>query len=329
LADISPEIVELTTLSRKIYPLPCTRQAHDIDVKRLIDLAVSNNLLALVNSSISKKYRDEIGNTALAHLLEKQDEADRNAAKIRRTLTLIRTILPDALLLKTYRGYDRVPNDMDILVGDWEDSVAKLKESGFRQSETDPKNMECIFTKSTYWKIHLHGTVSWCDRNFFDDLIIFKEVRTVTYFGVHVKIPGFTADFLVHLAHMNFEPLHMLLSELLYLYSIGSKVDYGLLLAQSKKYRWKKTLLRTLAIMDFIHAELFGANFFSPRVKLQSCSGSSLAFPYIFSKSHIIRAFLEKGIVLYPLRRMPKTIKILLRGDTITGFYEAPEARKG
>jgi len=47
--------------------------------------------------------------------------------------------------------------------------------------------------------------------------------------------------------------------------------------------------------------------------------------PKSFPRDHIVLAFLGKGVIFEPLRKLPKVIKVLMRGDSYGDFYQAPE----
>ena len=57
-----------------------------------------------------------------------------------------------------------------------------------------------------------------------DDDVYFQSTRSVPFCGTKIQIPNKSVDFLIHVAHMNFEPLHITLSELFYLNTLRSKL---------------------------------------------------------------------------------------------------------
>ena len=55
-------------------------------------------------------------------------------------------------------------------------------------------------------------------------------------------MPSDNAEYLVNIAHANFEPLQLNLTEMLYLKSLIKKIDENKVVSQAKKYNWSNTL---------------------------------------------------------------------------------------
>ena len=127
-----------------------------------------------------------------------------------------------------------------------------------------------------------------------DKKFIWKNPRKVTYCGVDVRIPNYDADFLMHLAHINYETGVITKSEADYINNY--LIDYVTLkqcTEQAVKYHWVQTYLNT---MDII-------------------TNWDTQFPYTLPRSHLIYAVNERGLWKYVLRRLPKALAILVTGD--------------
>ena len=182
-----------------------------------------------------------------------------------------------------------------------------------------------LITKEGRKKIHLQSKIHWCWKEYLDEELIWQNPRYVTYNGHTIPINNVNADFLIHIAHMNYEHPYFKLSELLYLFSIVPALDFDILLAQTKKYKWQNTFLRTLNLMNNIHQILYGEPL-TNKVNFKKIEFTRLSFPLMFSRKHMIKATLEKKITYYLLARMFKISRVLLTGETCS--YTVPPERK-
>jgi hypothetical protein len=169
--------------------------------------------------------------------------------------------------------------------------------------------------------IHLHGKITWTKggTTFVDNELIWTEPQTVSINGVQVKIPNPNADLLLHLAHINFESLSIPLSVLLYLYRIGSKIDWRIVFNQARKHRWIRTLVRSLRILDAFHHSLYE----SPCPFLHCYDlehegfndTDTIFFPFYLPRRHVIWAFFEKKLLIWAIfKRTSRSLRLLVTG---------------
>lgn len=323
-SSIDNESIELLFLSsHKYLPIKLSRPCQEeVDIRKLINIALENNLLVIINDSLMLIFRERLNLDERRFLASTKEKELKQSFIIKNTLNFLNYRLKGHLLLKTYRGYNRFPNDLDILVKDLNLSVKILLNFGFKLLILEED--EAVLIKEGYYRIHLHNKVTWCNKRFMDPFFIINHPRTVLFHNSKVKIPNYNSDFLIHLAHINYEPLHLLMSEMLYLFMIYPKTDYLLLFNQASKYSWGRSFLRTMILLNSLHFLIYNKKM-DKRLNIQE--NIILKFPLSLPPSHIIKSFLEKMVIIYPLLRLGKVLKILIKSDSFTDFIEPPEKR--
>lgn len=302
----------------------------DVKIDKLLLLAKKNNLLYYVCLLLNSNYRDYLSINDQKYINSVIERGGLEIERIKSSLKIISNNLESYLLIKTFRGYPRIANDLDLLVNDFDLGIKVLKGCNLVLSDLDPDLKEVVFTNENVFKIHLHGRVAWLNRSYFDNDLLWNSPRNVIFFDHNVMIPNFTADFLIHLAHMNYEPMHFTLSELVYLYSIAKEVDWSVVELQAKKYQWHGALIRTLKIFDCFHWRFYGEPSYYSRLVFNNNEkrhNHYYCLPKSFSRSHIVLSFIEKRVFDEPIRKLSKVLRVLLSGDTYNNFYKAPEEK--
>lgn len=319
--QMKKELVLLIKLTEGLYKdtkLPDVL-TNDIDTDIFIKLASKNNLLYNASKQILDFPSLSEENRRRFQIIV--SDGEKNLAKVRRTLEEIKKHLPNCIIFKTFRGtnFIRIPTDIDVLTRTFKTDINKFMGFGYKTSGYLPREGSLHLLRDAMWKIHLHNDISWAQTHFFNLDFIFQNPRTEVFNGQEVTIPNITADVLIHLAHMNFEPLNMVLAELLYLFTIIPKMDFHLALEQSEKYRWKKTFLRTLNLINNFHYYFYGG-VLTQEIDFNKIELEKIVFPYCFSRTHLILSVLEKRLFIYPLTRIFKVLNILFCGDTFTKY---------
>jgi hypothetical protein len=291
-----------------------------ISWEKLLILAKENNLLYLVSNFIYKNHFQLLDNATKKEIEKIISNGKDDIQCIRDAVNFLNADCSfDLVLHKTYRAYDRIPSDLDFIVDDYDSSCAELTKSCGSPAHVDKSVPDANFYHQNGVKLHLHKRVGWLGKRYMDDDLYLKDVRKVIFNGVEVKIPGYDADYLIHLAHMNFEPLHFTLSDLVYLHSIWHLVDHDFCKKQSKKYRWLGSFNRTEKLLNEYRLAFFDSS------DVVHDFNFNPIMPKTFSRFHMILSFLEKGIILEPLKKFPKVLKVLFSGDSYKGFYTPPE----
>ena len=299
----------------------------EMNIDKFIQLALKNNLLYYSAKEIVKNASL---NPALRTRFETIiSEGAAEFLEIGRSIDEIKKHISDYIIFKTYRGekFLRIGNDVDVLVTDDRRELIKNEfiNLGYSTEYDDPKEKSVGLLKTGQKKIHLQGGITWCWEKYLDDELIHHEPRKVSYNGQEIPIPNVNADFLIHLAHMNFEPLFMLYSELLYLFKLVPEVDFALLLEQTRKYNWQRTFLRTINLINNIHLQLYG-ELCCHTVKFKHLAMQRIIFPYEFSRMHLFRTVLEKKLFLYSLTKISKIINLFIIRDAYQ-YIDSPERK--
>jgi len=263
---------------------------------------------------------------------EKQDidkvikEGKNGLNKVRRALLEVNELPGEYLIVKTYRGFPRIPGDIDVLTEDINASILKLEQAGYYVRDYDQKEKSALLEKAQCADIHLHHRVTWAWTYFMDNDFVWEKPRISNLAGVEIPIPNPDADFLMHIAHINYEPLHILLSELLYLFKLIPDVNIDRIKSEATRYRWDGVLLRTLNLFNDFHNIFFGCLCFS-ELPFRKVIKGEVEFPFFLSRGDLVKNVFEKRLFLYPLLKLGKVIKVLLSGDPYSGYYTPGELK--
>lgn len=306
------------------FPLVPRRDCkiENMDWEFLLAYAKGNNLLFHVARHALNEHGKDIEGAALLRIEEIVSSGEKKIKDIQAGTRFLQNDFPqDFVLHKTFRNYDRIPNDLDFLVSDFPGAMKTLDGLLGPSPDIDYDEDKAVYYSKEKFKLHLHGRCSWVAVDYMDYADILSDPRLEIFNGVEVTIPNVTMDFLIHVAHMNYEPMHFTLSELVYLHSIHQGADKDYCRAQARKYHWERAYVRTLKVLD-----QFYEYFFDPANSLDVVDSEYL-MPKTFSRFHIIAAFLERGLIMEPLKKLPKALKVLVSGNSYGGYYTAPEEK--
>ncbi|MCM8770299.1 MAG: nucleotidyltransferase family protein [Candidatus Omnitrophica bacterium] len=299
-----------------------------IDLQVFFAISMKNNMLYYHCEKLLRVYRQYLNENSIIEIDNIINKLERQIGKIKTTIIFLKNCLKDFLLIKTYRGYPRIPNDIDILATDFRNALNVFKKEGFEAKDVSFRYESAQLFRENYYKVHLHGKIHWANSEFFDRDFIMAQPRDIEFLGIKAKVPSFDADFLMHVAHINFESLHITLSDLFYLYSISKEINWEKQLFQVKKYNWKRAFINTLKIMDGLYHRLYSDvcpfTYFDFGHKALK-SDFDLIMPKTLPRLYLLNNLFEKRLFLYALLKLPKSLKILSRGDAYTDFYRPAE----
>ena len=303
---------------------------NEIDIDKLLRLATIDNALDYVARYMTEKqdFRFHDGASLEAIVTEGNKERIQLSDTIE---DLKRHIQTDYIIFKTYKGasFHRIGNDIDVVVKhqDLRDIHQSLLSKGYQDVVRFPRHERCIMVKKPgQMNLHIQSRIHWCGKEYLDERLIWENPRDVTYAGHHIQINNVNADFLIHLAHINFEHPFYKFSELLYLFTLASMVDYQQVIGQAQKYRWKQTLLRNINLMNNIHRMLYDEPV-TVAVPFKQLNIPRVSFPLMFTRRHMILSVFEKRITYYLLGRIFKLCRVLITGETCS-YTQPPERKK-
>lgn len=326
-------MIFLYHLSENLYKKPILKKPlfPEIKLDKLIELSLENDMFYYHIKNLLNSYRKELDDKKIKVLENIIMKGKNELKRIEDTIVFLNDYLDNYLLIKTYRGYPRIPNDLDVLVPDFESTFRQLRKKGFQNIDYFADTQESTLIHDEFYKVHLHGKVTWAgEATFIDKDFLFDNPRNLDFNGAKTKIPNYDADFLMHIAHMNFEPLHITLSELLYLYKIASEINWDIQFAQSKKYNWLKSFKRTLRILDKIYHTLYEAPCPFALLKLKHSLNNDfnyIVLPKTFSRRHLIESCFEKKLFIYVLSKWTKALKVLFTSKTDNDSYLHGESK--
>ena len=270
-----------------------------------------------INTRTIKKYKNYfINNNCYYHflfLLNKKNKLDKELRfdfnklkaveeEIKQTLKFLNKIKVKFLIFKTYRGdnFKRLSNDIDIIVNlkNYQKIRKLLVNKGFTEKDEDLKEMSVGLIKKGFRKIHIHAQISWCEKKFLSNDFVFKNSKKVKYLDININIPSDNAEYLINIAHANFEPLQLNLTEMLYLKSLIKKIDENKVVSQAKKYNWSNTLKKNTEEIKSIDNHKW-------KIFINK------EYPLRYSYTHLFLSVVEKKLFFYAFKKMIKILQLL------------------
>lgn len=223
------------------------------EIEILLRLAAKNRILYCVSKELmSLKEIEERMN--LRKVLEKIiQEGDKNLMQQVLTIDTLKTTLSDIvpfLVIKTYKGFPHVVDDIDILVsGDqYRNAIELMRMNKFKVMKSpEPNKFDCL--KSGLLRVSLHQSISWHNIKCVDDEFLWREARHVSQKGVEYTIPRCEGDLLSLFGHIIFETHNITLGDVSYFeYLTKSSIDWKLIREQAEKHGWSRSFERLLNV---------------------------------------------------------------------------------
>jgi len=160
-----------------------------------------------------------------------------------------------------------------------------------------------------------------------------------TFHGLEVNVPSNEVEFLINMAHVNYEKLSIDITDLIHIYRLADRINWhsrmlSTIQEQVRKYHWKKSFERTVKLLDNIHWKLYAVP--SPFKSLISNQHKESAtcpeLPISLPRSHIISSFIERKVVTYILKKalksFSKSIRLTVTGQTYDAQGKIPSELK-
>ena len=330
---VDKHLLFLLHLYGDIYERPLVKAPSllDVDIDRLLILASDNNLLFYTVKTMLGSFRNQLTFNTTQLLVRISDRGDKRFEQLKDTIKTLNAVLDEYVLFKTCRAYPRIPTDIDIIVPDYGEAVNKLVRMGMVCVERFESTKEAMVLDSkNMMKIHVHTKVGWHNARYFDDNILWNNQTSANFLGEQVTVPSSDIDLLIHLAHINFETLHIRLSDLVHFYALNEPdiLHEGLL--QARKHSWEQSFTRSITIFNDIHTSLL---FSEKMIDFEHLNDRnifpipSLSFPFSLPRLHIIGSFLEKRLFNAFINSFSKSLRVLVTGETYKSYYISPEQK--
>jgi hypothetical protein len=295
LKEISGELAVLLALSGDVYKASeGGRIPADVDWERVLELASKNRMLYYCVTKILKTdVKRRIGEGLLELIKKLKELGDEWLLILKMTLGELSDVLDEEeyLLLKSYRSYPYITYDVDVLVRNLEDTKNALSDHNFIIKNTE--KYKAVARREGLLPIGIHGRVSWGSVTVLDEELLWEKSREVEVQDRRVRVPNAEGDLLTYLAHINFELYYIALGDLLYIYNLSEKADWDMVMRQSRKYGWARSMETTIATINALHRHLYGEP--SPIEKhIPVIADIKPEIPYKFSLHSIVENFAEK-----------------------------------
>ena len=305
-----------------VYKKPQKKNSSDFDEKNLKDILIRNNLLTeyYFKNKDCKLELDQNYNKKLKSKI----------ISLKNSIDICEQHIDNFLIFKTYRGNNflRVPNDLDIIINknDYEICKNKFLKKGFEIKDEIIEEGSYGLHKENFLKIHVHTEISWCEKKFVSNDFLFENPQKVKFHDKSIKIPNMEAEFLITIAHGNFEPLHLMISEIVYLYSMIKYVDINKIYHHAKENNWDKTLKRNLGALNDLHNKIYGDKIDKLNKFDSNFKDVFLNYhpPYTYKRFHLIKSVIETRIFKYVIGKVPKVLEHIFKMNTFN-YLKPPE----
>jgi len=225
------------------------------DIEIILKFAAKNRILYSVSKELISLNEIE-KQIDLRRMLEGIiQKGDRNLKQQVLTIKSLKTTLNDVvpfLVIKTYKGFPHVVDDIDILVGgdQYMNAIELMRKSEFKVIKSpEPKKFDC--TKSSLLRVSLHQSVSWHDVICVDNEVLWHKTRQVSQDGIEYTIPGYEGDLLSLFGHIIFETHNIPLGDVLYFEPLmKSSLDWELIREQTEKHGYDRSFKRLLNVVE-------------------------------------------------------------------------------
>ncbi len=320
----------LLHLTTKLYRQPVIERPlfSSLDFDELVRLALRNNVLYYFAKEITLDHSC-ISPDVFNLLKRLVGLCEEEAEKIRVAIDFLEDSFDDYVLIKTCKGFSRIPDDLDVYIPDFDRAFNRLK-SKVKLLDYDSERREAVFGGNRVGQIHLHSKLMWSDAVFIDNELLTANPNRATFHGSEVNVPSNEAELVINLAHVNYEKFGVDMTDLLHIYRLSGLVDWEIIREQTAKYHWKKCFERTITLLDGIHRSLYASpSSFSDLIDGDhNGSATSIELPIPFPRSHVIKSLIERGVVTYILKKalgsISKSTRITLTGKTYQAQGKIP-----
>ena len=314
------ETLFLFDLMSGVYRRPTESPSIDsVSLPKVLELASKNGVLYYAVNELLERYHDELTERTRSLLLRIKKGEEAELGKLSRTVKLIDEFLDEYLVFKTYKGYPHVTHDVDVIVKDLAKSIRILTSVG-KVNLVNQTDTEAVLKRSDILNVHLYRKVAWCAQEFFDDEFTWENPRRITLpsTDISVTIPSVECEFLSIIAHANFEPLWIPLSDLVYLFTLIPKVRWTYVIPQVTKHSWCGAFYRTLSLINYIHEEVYSEPCIVVEGLQLAKKSKSSRIPLQFTLNHVIASFIEKKALVKFMTSLILSIRIFLNKETIS-----------
>ena len=299
----------------KIYP-----KIKDWD--RILKKASLNRVLYIFAKNLMD-YK-AISKSPLSPLTKKLeliiDESKKRLIQLKKTLTFLKEISQQYsipfLVIKTHRTLPFITLDVDILVkpNDFNNFKKLIKLPGYKEKSNNP-NIQPHIKLPDMLTIDLHRDISWGYCPYIDQDLVWEKPQKVKIEGIECLIPSIEVETIIMIIHTFRERFQLTLLEFLFLKHNHKRINWSLIVEQSRKYGWQKSLIQFILITNTINEKLYPQEK-ELLVKLEETQGtpskykfkSCLSMPHIYSLPFILSIFFRWTIK----NRRPFSIYLLL-----------------
>jgi hypothetical protein len=320
---------------------------------KLFRLAAANKVLWPLLDRLEGDWQSDAGPPSpLVDEARRQGQAMRE--RVDRALELLLTTFPEAgilwRVLKTARGFDNVPTDVDVVI-----PITQLPEA-CRLLEHDPRVAGSRLTRRTTYdpmgedkvsyaaspptiqaglaKLDLHRSLDWHGRQCIAPELAFAGTHTGDVVGVAVPIPPAEVELLATAASLYFDRRSVPLADLLWMErTVRQPIDWELVLGELDRWGWVTECASFLALAVALAGHVTGQEPPLPDFLTQHAGPvpararrESARMPYALGARHDLRLlrkrfFHKPGTALFAFTwHRFRAARERVTGGRVTGF---------
>ena len=208
----------------------------------------------------------------------------------------------DYLIVKTYKYFDYVTFDVDVLVRykDFDLAQKALSRNDVKITPHPGKNTQGLHQRNCFknglLKIDLHRKFFWLGIDHLNDDFIWKNTRKEIIGGVSCPVPSIEVDFLLHNKQLIFERRYITLLDFLaikiFVEDKNNSFSWDVVESMVKDYKWQTGFNKLMAHLNQINRMISGnENLFRTNTKVYT--RKKIEFPYIYPFIDDLAVFLE------------------------------------
>lgn len=277
-----------------------------INWAKFLSKASQNRVLYAFCKNLVDKRQDLLSPKSTENLSRIIKYGDKWLSKLQNTLLFLDRVFSDNhikyIIAKTYRPISYVTYDVDVFVRpiDYSKAAEVLKSMGYagKHPGKQAKKQVNLFIPNLL-VIDLHKGFSWQGHCYFDESLIWTDVKQRMIADVLCPVPRPEIDVLLGIAHILFERRYITLLDLILVREFQKQVNWNFLIKQSEKYHWKFSLVNLLDILNYINYSLDGeeSDFlqdFNIPQQFSSFRVEKPSMPFFLPLSYVFQVFYEK-----------------------------------
>lgn len=253
-----------------------------------LKLASSNRLLYFSSQRLLEVCSQQLDANVREALQVVVNEGDASLENQRRSLKKVSELLGNVgvefLVAKTFKNFDYVFNDLDLLVGqkDFEKATTAVAKLGHSSVCREKRQVDFVLKNAV--KIDLHRGFHWYGGQFLEEDFLWRNLRRVKWADEEWFVPCCETEFLLTVLNLLFEKHYLPLLDFHYLHSLlENGGDLAVCQQQANRNSWGESFAALVSEFRSLNFDSTFPRLISARTSLISFS-QALSVPRVSKK---------------------------------------------